>query len=171
MSASEAAPVYRSERPRADCWPSGIASCFPRSMNTIDAIAAGSLIPLNTSRIANTCSPVECAVSEVPTPPRMVDQVTWSPGLWWLLYRYEYLFDGMLPQLENGGQLNTYEKPDSMSAGQELVSAHPHWEDSQLVNPPPALATMQTSEIDVPPAAVAPISQPVSVGAFVDLLA
>lgn len=140
-------------------------------MNTIDAIAAGSLIPLNTSRLANTCSPAVNIVSEAPTPPRMVDQVTWSPGLWWLLYRYEYLFDGMLPQPENGRQIDTYENPQSNSCGQSLASAHPHWDDSQLVNPPPALATLHTSEVEVPPAAVAPVSQPVSVGAFVDLLA
>ena len=140
-------------------------------MNTIDAIAAGSLMPLNTSRLADTCSPCVNVVTEGAIPPRMVDQVTWSPGLWWLLYRYEYLFDGMLPHPENGAQMHVYEKPDSMGEGQMLASAHPHWDERQLVNPPPALATMPDSNMDIPPARMEAFTQPVSVAAFVDLLA
>lgn len=140
-------------------------------MNSINATAAANLIPFTTSRLADTSPTVPGFASESPSQPRMADQVTWSPGLWWLLFRYEYLFDGLLPDPGNGQQMNTYEKPDSMSCGRELASAQPHWDERQLVNPPPTLATREASDVEVPSVTAAPVSQPSSVGAFVDLLA
>ena len=147
-----------------------IVYCSIRSMNTIDSNAAASILPLNPSRFVNDCAPAVDQAPQTSMPPRMADQVTWSPGLWWLLFRYEYLFDGLLPRT-SGQETVIYEKPGPLSDGAELSSARPHWNERQAVNPPPALATMAPTAAEIPPAGDAPVSQPVSVEAFVDLMA
>ena len=150
--------------------PHGIGHCSLKGMNTIDPnILVNHPVPSFPSPVeARSC---EGGDSTMPsTPPRISDRVTWSPGLWWLLFRYEYLFDGLLPQ-PAAQETIIYERPDQTSEGTPLQSAMPHWDHRQAVNPPPALATMPQAAEELPATSEAPVNQPACVGAFVDLIA
>lgn len=149
----------------------GITGCFSLGMNSINAIAAGELLPLNQSHLTTTCQRMCVNTPSGTVPPRMVDQVTWSPGLWWLLYRYEYLFEGLIPEYQCHRTVVVYAKSGSIESCEPLASAHPHWGTSGLLNPPPALATLPPRNPAQPIGPESCIKQSVSVGAFVDLVA
>ncbi|MCH2134412.1 MAG: hypothetical protein MK116_11755 [Phycisphaerales bacterium] len=142
-------------------------------MNPINAASAASMLPLPTSRLVATapCPPASAPVSAAPAavapvPPQgIAGPVNWSPGLWWLLHRYEYLFIGLLPTLH----ASTPGAENMDPPGPILESARPHWDETSMLNPPPAAATIVPAPQEGPlvPQAV----NPQVVGTVVDLLA
>ena len=139
-------------------------------MNTISAIASASLLPLPSSNITapvqppNVCSPNDPGIGGCR------DQVTWSPGMWWLLNRYEYLFVGLLPQNRSGDVIKVSVEVDHGAEESGLESARPHWDDSRLLNAPPAAGTQSAARVDIPVSQPVNVDQPVA-GSIVDLVA
>mgnify|MGYP004124108303 CR=1 FL=1 len=89
--------------------------------------------------------------------------------MWWLLNRYEYLFEGLLPQ-NQAREVVIEANTTSSSETSNLDSAHPHWNESRLINPPPAAATLPAASMEVPISRPLIVDQPVT-GSFVDLIA
>ncbi|MEE2906536.1 MAG: hypothetical protein VX527_01765 [Planctomycetota bacterium] len=139
-------------------------------MNTINAAAAASLLPLPPTMMIPPPRAVVTTPGPVVEASGPVDQVTWSPGLWWLLNRYEYLFDGLLPQYQQQAPVVIKETGDSDQQATTLESAQPHWDDSRLLNAPPAAATLPPPALSAPVLDPIQVSQP-GVGTFVDLVA
>ena len=139
-------------------------------MNTVNAIAASSLLPLPSTEITQPVqSASSCRASSCCDASRFRDQVTWSPGLWWLLHRYEYLFEGMLPTNHMCHQIVKLEH-NGITEESGLETARPHWGESRLLNAPPAAGTLPATPLDIPVSQPVECDQPV-VGSFVDLVA
>lgn len=145
--------------------------CLSKGMNTINAAAAASLLPLPPTMMIPPPPAVAASAAPVMEATGSVDQVTWSPGLWWLLHRYEYLFDGLIPQNQQQASVVIHETCDGEQEDKAtLQSAQPHWDDSKLLNAPPAAASMPPSPMPAPILEPIQINQP-GVGTFVDLVA
>ncbi|MBG80246.1 MAG: hypothetical protein CMJ39_06015 [Phycisphaerae bacterium] len=96
----------------------------------------------------------------------VVNPTAWSPGMWWLLHRYEYLFEGMLP--EQGDRIIVDANHEAPASNSSL--GRPHWGESNLINPPPAAATLPEPSMEPPPTPAADVN-PQPVGTFVDVVA
>ena len=95
----------------------------------------------------------------------VLNPTAWSPGMWSLLNRYEYLFPGMLP--DQGEQLIVLDHDQSQPTSS---LGEPHWDESNLINPPPAAATLHQPSMEELPAEPVGVS-PQPVGTFVDVVA
>ncbi|MDG2424578.1 MAG: hypothetical protein P8M22_11420 [Phycisphaerales bacterium] len=139
-------------------------------MNPINAAAAQSLLPLPSTRAIAAPQGANDATTVCVQASGRVDQVTWSPSLWGLLNRYEYLFLGMLPGCQQSAEVIQECRQDGSDDAASLASAKPHWNEKTLLNPPPAAATFTTAEPAVVPSTSAEVIQPCA-GSIVDLLA
>ena len=88
--------------------------------------------------------------------------------MWWLLNRYEYLFVGLLPEQADQIIVTSRDQDDSSSSS---PLARPHWGESNLINPPPAAATLPEPKTDDIPGPSPSLIDPQPVGSFVDLIA
>ena len=159
-------------------------------MNTINAASLSSFVPqANVPADPATGPTATAAATEAQSPITSVDQVdlsiefdaatprpqvqpvvnptAWSPAMWWLLNRYEYLFTGLLP--EQPARTIVIDE-DQNQPGSISELGRPHWGESNLINPPPSAATLPEPEAADPPVQAASVS-PQIVGTFVDVIA